>query len=290
MEARGRAALALTVLAVTASAGCGAGDERAAGASSSIEVAGETRNFQLYRPDGADGTPAVVVVLHPLGGNARQAERSYGWNEVADAEGFLVVYPDGRDSSWNAGGGCCGTAAEEDVDDVGFLTVLIETLLEDEDVDPNRVYVTGMSNGGMLSYALACDTDSVAAIAPVAATMLPDCPNPAPVSVLHVHGTADRVVHFDGGLASDAGEVDTPSVSAVVEHWRTVGDCTAPTGTTVGTVQHSTASCAEGREVHLTTVGGLGHEWPGSDQEAGAASPFDATEAIWRFFEANPRP
>ena len=274
--------------------GCG-GEERTAGertdASPGIVVDGETRGYQLYRPDDAEASPALVVVLHPLDGSARQAEGTYGWNDVADAEGFLVAYPDGRNGSWNAGGGCCGAAADEDVDDVGFVDALIDSLVEAENIDPARVYVTGMSNGAMLSYALACETDTVAAIAPVAGTMLADCTGPSPVSVLHVHGTDDTTVRFEGGIATGDTEVDTPSVPSVIEHWRTVDGCTAPTVTTVGAMQHSLAYCAEGREVQLTTVAGVGHEWPGSAESGSAdASPFDATETIWRFFEANPQP
>jgi polyhydroxybutyrate depolymerase len=163
-----------------------------------------------------------------------------------------------------------------------------------EGVDPAQVYVTGMSNGAMMSYALACATDILAAIAAVAGTLLTDCPSPTPVSVLHIHGLADDSVRFDGGLGSGVAEIDGPPIPSVIERWRTVAACTPPSVTTVGPVQNSIAFCAEGREVALTTVDGAGHQWPGAESARRAADPsstaLDATETIWRFFAANPHP
>ena len=297
-----RAALLLTVT-ITAVAAC-ARDERPADDGAGARPPGAhtyridtdegPREYRLYRPADLDRSPTLVVMLHGGGGSARQAERAYGWDDVADREGVLVAYPDGVGRTWNAGGGCCGQAARDDVDDVGFLLALIDELVTADDVDPARTYVTGMSNGAMLSYALACSTGVVAAIAPVAGTMLADCPSPGPVSVLHIHGSADDNVRFDGGLGAGAGRIDGPPVPSVIEQWRAVDGCTPPTVTTVGAVQNSVSYCAEGREVQLTTVEGAGHQWPGSDVVRDSADPpsaqLDATETIWRFFEANPRP
>lgn len=146
----------------------------------------------------------------------------------------------------------------------------------------------------MMSYALACSTDTLAAIAPVAGTLLADCPSPAPVSVLHIHGLADTSVCFDGGLGSGVSEVDGPSITSVVERWRTVAACTPPSVTTLGAVQNSIAYRAEGREVALTTVDGAGHPWPGAPSPRRAADPastaLDATQTSRRFLAANPRP
>jgi polyhydroxybutyrate depolymerase len=295
--------LTSSMVAVTVLAGCGGGARPAAdetgaaptaAATSDLEVGDETRSYRLYRPANAEAQPALVLVLHGGGGTSLQAERTYGWNDLADQEGFLVAYPDGRGRTWNSGGGCCGRAAADDVDDVGFLLALIDDLVTAERVDPARVYATGMSNGAMMSYALACSTDVLAAIAPVAGTMLADCTAPAPVSVLHIHGLADSSVRFDGRPGDGVAEIDGPPIPSVIEHWRTVGACTPPSVTTVGAVQHSIAYCAEGREVALTTVEGAGHQWPGAESPRRAADPasteLDATETIWRFFEANPHP
>jgi polyhydroxybutyrate depolymerase len=295
--------LALLLLVAAVVAGCGRGADRTpapaapsptAAQPHRIEVAGEPRSYRLYRPADVEAEPALVLMLHGGGGTALQAERTYGWNAVADREGFLVVYPEGRDRTWNAGGGCCGGAARDDVDDVGFLLALIDELVTTEEVDPSRIYVTGMSNGAMMSYALACNTDVLAAIAPVAGTLLADCPAPSPVSVLHVHGTADTSVRMDGGLGDGVAEIDGPPITSLIERWRAVDQCTPPSTTNVGAVHHEMASCAEGREVGLITVDGAGHQWPGSESVRGFADPPavepDATETIWRFFAANPRP
>ena len=259
-----------------------------------IEVDAQTRSYRLYRPSEVEAEPALVVMLHGGGGTALQAERTYGWNALADREGFLVVYPEGRHRAWNSGGGCCGRAVRDDVDDVGFLQAVVDELVSSEGVDASRIYVTGMSNGAMMSYALACSTDILAAIAPVAGTMLADCADPTPVSVLHIHGTADTSVRMDGGLGSGPAQIAGPPISSVVARWRAVDRCTPPTTTTVGAVQHEIASCADGLEVGLITVDGAGHQWPGAERARGSADApadqLDATETIWRFFDANPRP
>lgn len=293
--------MALLVLAATVSAGCERHVRQSQRPASSAEAhtyrldAGDVqRSYRLYRPSDVEASPALVVMLHGGGGTGLQAERTYGWDDLADREGFLVAYPDGLGHTWNAGGDCCGRAAREDVDDVGFLLALIGELVTAEHVDPARVYVTGMSNGAMMSYALACSSDVAAAIAPVAGTMLADCRAPSPVSVLHIHGLSDANVRFDGGLGAGVGRIDGPPVASVIEQWRAVDGCTPATVTTAGAVRHSVSSCAEGREVQLTTIDGAGHQWPGSDVVRDVADPpsseLDATETIWRFFEANPRP
>jgi polyhydroxybutyrate depolymerase len=289
---------AALLIAVAVLPGCGRGPTRstpaAASASGTLQVDGETRTYRLHRPDELPDAPALVVVVHGGGGSGRQAERSYGWDALADDEGFLVAYPDGLNRTWNAGGGCCGQAAADDVDDVAFLEALVTELSDNAGVDPDRVFITGMSNGAMMAYALACASDVVAAIAPVAGTMLADCPDPDPVSLLHIHGTADSLVPLDGSRGEGPVHVDGPPITTVIDRWRSVDDCTPATVTTVGPVQHSFAGCAEGREVQLTTIDGAGHQWPGADVARNESDPpstaLDATATIWRFFEANPRP
>ena len=259
-----------------------------------LAIGDDERAYRIHHPTDLPAEPALVLVLHGAGGSARQAEESYGWTALADREGFLVAHPDGLHRTWNTEGGCCGRAAAQDVDDVAFLTAVVEDVARRTTVDMDRVFVTGMSNGAMMSYTLACSTDIVAAIAPVAGTMLGECADPAPVSVLHLHGTADAVVRMDGEPGERLPGVDPPPLDDVVDHWRSVDDCLEPSEVSVGPVRRSVSGCADGRSVELVTVEGAGHEWPGASPARQAADPaypdLDATAEIWRFFAAHPKP
>ncbi|WP_116449333.1 alpha/beta hydrolase family esterase [Blastococcus litoris] len=266
----------------------------AAGASSQrLDVDGRERSYRAYRPTGLAAAAPLVLVLHGGGGSARQAEEAYGWTEVAEREGFVVVHPEGVHRAWNTDGGCCGRAAAQDVDDVAFLTQVVDDVAQRVDVDPDRVFVTGMSNGAIMAYTLACRTDVFAAVAPVAGTMLVDCPDPAPISVFHLHGTEDTAVRMDGSPGERAGIVGPP-VADVVGLWRSVDRCLEPSVVVDAPVRRSVSGCADGRSVELVTVDGAGHQWPGSEVRRPAAdAPYpglDATENIWRFFAAHPRP
>ena len=212
-----------------------------------VTVGGTERTVLLYRPDGTAQRAPLVVMLHGGYGSASQAESTYGWDEQADTAKFLVAYPDGLYRSWNAGT-CCGPPAALGVDDVAFVSEVVRSLEAEGAVDADRVYVTGMSNGAMLAYRLACSTDLFAAVAPVAGTILVDCGNATPTSVLHIHGAADKNVPYGGGPGSAvtvAGEprVDGPSVPADNATWRAIDQCEAPVVATTGAVSTSTATC-----------------------------------------------
>ena len=112
----------------------------------------------------------------------------------------------------NAAGACCGPAAEDGVDDVGFIKAMVARLTRALPLDEERIYVAGMSNGGVLAYALACRTSLLAAIGVVAGTQVGRCDEPRPMSVLHVHGLADTMVRFDGGPAVVPGALPVPRV------------------------------------------------------------------------------
>lgn len=235
----------------------------------SIESGGVSRTFHLYRPQGlADAVP-LVVMLHGGFGNGAQAERSYHWDDAANGGHFLVAYPDGLNRAWNAGT-CCGEPQRDNVDDVGFLTAMVGAIAQEIPIDRARVYVTGMSNGAMMALRLGCQTDTFAAIAPVAGTLLTDCGAARPTSVLQIHGTADERVPYNGGPgkafgASGIPRVDGPSAEAVNATWRAIDGCGSPTSTTAGDVTTQTAGCADGRTVELISVAGAGHQWPGGE-------------------------
>jgi polyhydroxybutyrate depolymerase len=250
-----------------------------------IVVDRRPRAFRLYRPAGLIEPAALVVMLHGGFGSGRQAEAAYGWNDRADRDGFAVAYPDGLDRVWNVGGGCCGQSGRAGVDDVAFIVAMVAQIRTTVPVDPARVYATGMSNGGMFAYRLACDTELFAAVAPVAGTLLGACPAPAPVSLIHVHGLADRRVRYDGQPGEGVGRIDGPPVPEVIASWRAVDGCEPPTVTTAATVTRSVAACRDGHAVVVVTIDDVGHEWPGAEGPVG----IDATDAIWRFFTEHPR-
>jgi len=164
------------------------------------------------------------------------------------------------------------------------------------------VYVTGMSNGAMMALRLGCQTDTFAAIAPVAGTLLTDCSQARPTSVLQIHGTADDRVPYNGGpgktLAINGNpRVDGPSVESVNATWRSIDECGAPTPGSAGSVTTQTAGCADGRTVELISVAGAGHQWPGGApsplaEQFGIPAPstaLDATDTIWQFFAHSQR-
>lgn len=290
--------LAVAVLGLVALTGCSpqARDQSQSG-TWTIESGGQQRSYSLYVPASSPDPAPLVLMLHGAFGSAEHAQEHYGWDAAADRYGFVVAYPDGMGRAWAAGGGCCGRPGRDGIDDVGFLTAVVADVGRRVAIDSDRVYATGMSNGGMMSYRLACDTTVFAAIAPVAGTLLGDCPSPAPTSVLHIHGVDDGIVRYDGGPGDGAAVVDGPSVPSVVDTWRTVGGCGPPREVTEGAVTTSSAGCAQGRSVVLVTIAGAGHQWPGSStspgQQALGADPpsdaLDATTVIAEFFAAHPR-
>ncbi|WP_077686651.1 alpha/beta hydrolase family esterase [Tessaracoccus aquimaris] len=250
---------------------------------------GTQRSFRTYRPAQVPQPVQVVVVLHGGGGSAATAEAAYGWDRAADRHGFVVVYPESVGQAWNAGS-CCGRAQTVDVDDVGFVGAVVAELLGEQPLDPERVYLTGFSNGAMLSYRIACEAPGVfAAIAPVSGTQLVDCADAKQVSLLAIHGTSDPSVPYGGGPGSGVGNVDGPSAPDVNQFWRTVDDCSEPTDQQSGAITRSTAACPSGRTVELITIDGGAHHWPGSASSQGnpsnsASNELDATEEIWSFF------
>jgi polyhydroxybutyrate depolymerase len=270
----------------------------------SLEIQGETRSYYVHVPPAAAaGKPlAVVFVLHGGGGSARHARAQTGFDAVADREGFLVVYPNGsgrfgeRLLTWNAGS-CCEYAAKQNVDDVAFFRAMVNALQKEHAIDPKRVYATGMSNGAMMSYRLACEmSDVFAAVAPVAGVQVaPSCEPREPVSVMHVHGSADENVLLQGGVGASAFAKDVrPPVAPAIQRWARHDGCAAtPTITREGAVETSRhAPCTAGAEVVFHLVHGGGHAWPGSQLKAPPerSTEMPATEVIWSFFAQHPKP
>ena len=273
----------------------------------SLAYAGAMRTYRLYVPSSPDPAgAALVVALHGGGGNAANLERTIGLNALAEREGFLVAYPNGSGRldeillTWNAGN-CCGYALDRQIDDVGFLRALVDQLQATFPLDRRRIYATGMSNGGMLSYRLACEAaDLFAAVAPVAGALnVEDCEPSEPVSLLAIHGTADQHVLFEGGppaVTADSHARLDRSVHYAVTFWAARDGCgLEPEASQTGGVVHEIYSnCIPGLGVELLAVEGGGHAWPGaapfSPQGDEPYPGLDASLAMWEFFKAHPKP
>lgn len=260
----------------------------------SIQHNGLTRTFILYVPATYSGLTNVPLLLnfHGYGSNASQ-QMSYGnFRPIADTAGFLIVHPQGTlDNSntthFNVGWGGSGT------DDVGFTSALIDSLSADYAIDQSRIYSTGMSNGGFMSFHLACNlSNRIAAIGSVTGSMVPftmaNCNASHPTPVLQIHGTADATVPYNGASGW------TASIPSVMTHWANYNNCnSSPTTTAVpntNTTDGSTVekvvyangdNCTEA--VHFKITGG-GHTWAGSSFPlTGTNYDINASTEVWKF-------
>lgn len=271
-----------------------------------IDYGGLARSYELHVPAGVDRPSGLVVNLHAAGATGRDQAALTHYDAVADAHGFIVVYPDGIDLSWADGRGA-SVPDRQGIDDVGFISALVDQLVTEYHVDRGRVFATGLSAGGFMANRLACDRpDLFAAIAPVGGTLGVNvgCNPSRPVSVLASDGTADPIVPFDGGaMTGRGGASDILSASALVDRWRQVNDCPGfpaqddlpATGDGTSTQRIAYAPCAQGTAVVFMRVDGGGHTWPGAPeilpvQAVGPATHgFDASEASWQFFDSHAR-
>jgi polyhydroxybutyrate depolymerase len=286
----------------------GAGGDR----DETMQSGGVQRIYHVHVPPTAPagGRFPLVLVFHGGGGTAKGAAKLYGFNQLADARGFVVVYPDGVDRRWNDGRGTTGRPWLNTVlvDDVGFVSAAIDHLRNALPIDPHRVYATGMSNGGILSHRLGCELfGKIAAIAPVAGTIAapeaPRCAPKTPVSVIEFHGTEDRFVPYEGGdILKRPERGSVLSVADTTALWSRLDGCpTAPRladlaashpedGTRIRRVTYG--PCKRTSEIALYTVIGGGHTWPGTawiPLLGPVSRQINATEIIWEFFERHPK-
>jgi len=278
----------------------------------SVIYDGRTRSYILHIPSFYnDSTPfPLVIALHGGGGNSKSMMDKTGFNDLADEKGFIVVYPDGtgrfknRLLTWNAEH-CCGYALDNNVDDVGFIRALIEKLQNNFNIDSKRIYVTGHSNGGMMTYRLGGElSDKIAAIAPVAGTIggkesenasLYVIPEPTnSVSVIALHGKLDESVLYDGGHGNNTrnNRIDL-SVNESISFWVEHNECITTPNRNIsdsGNIVIDYFLDGENEsEVALVTVMNGGHGWFGSDKDSTENQEINATEIIWEFFKNHPK-
>jgi polyhydroxybutyrate depolymerase len=274
------------------------------------------RRFLLHIPEGYAASRALplVVVLHGAFSTAREMEKWTGWSQLADREGFLVLYPEGIGlfgflQHWNAGH-CCGKAEEDDWDDVAFLEAAIDGTCRQYAVDRSRIYLMGFSNGGMLTYRFAEERSSLLAAAASVSGAInsrasPEQPEwriPAPerpVPFLIVHGAADKTVPYEGGTPLDRKSTrEYRSVSEAADFWVQANQSfvgPVEKGAFGGRVTESSwTDSTGGNEVRVLRILGWAHEWPGGPFTR-ALPPedplrdFDAAAVIWSFFKQYPR-
>jgi len=252
---------------------------------------GLSRNYRLYIPAAyANQTNLPLVFnLHGLTSNALAQQFYSKMNEVADTAGFIVCYPNGIDNSWNSGFNPNG------VDDVGFINALIDELSTQYNIDLNRVYTCGMSNGGYQSYFLACELPNrFAAIASVTGTMFPSvfssCNPQRSIPVLQFHGTNDSTVLYNGSATATA-------IEDVIKFWVDNNLCTAEGDTVnipnIDTTDQSTAqlisytNCVDNSAVQFYKILDGAHTWPGAATDFLGITNYDinASELIWNFFK-----
>jgi polyhydroxybutyrate depolymerase len=279
----------------------------------SIKSGGLYRVYYLHVPS-SQGPYPLVLVFHGGGGTPEYTERESKFSQLSDKEGFLVAYPQGYRRSWNDGRGDMHSPAQRDsVDDLGFIKALLDDVESNFDVDPKRIYSTGISNGGVFSHYLATNMSSrIAAIAPVSAgypvTVRDQFHPTAPVSVLMIQSADDPLVPYNGGdihLPIVPDRVGVVPTDDAVRMWVT-HDGTDLTPMVVDLPDtHPDDGCREqkftyrggtgGSEVVLIKITGGGHTWPGGNQYLSSrivgvvCRDFNATDVIWEFFKNHPK-
>lgn len=284
----------------------------------SLRVDGVTRTYNIHVPDIYTGSVPVpmVIALHGGGGSSKKMANLTGFNAISDTYGFIVVYPNGIENRWNDGRMLKEYTTQKDtIDDVNFISKLIDQICEQYTIDKTRIYVTGISNGAMMSCRLACElSEKIAAIAMVVGAMpeqIADTCEPAsPLSVLLIAGTDDPLVPFEGGkIASGRKNKKYGGVKSMydtVRFWVQHNGCSETPHVAWLPDTDPDDGCRVRKEVYLYgengtevvfyCIEGGGHTWPGGFQYAAVriigktCYDFDASETIWNFFNEHQKP
>ena len=277
-----------------------------------LQTADGPRHYLLHVPASYTGRERVPLVLnfHGYGGNGARQNAYSGLVPISDANGFILVSPDGLPTMngtpwWNN----LLLPGPQYQDDVAFVNALLDKLESDVCTDTARIYATGMSNGALMSSRLACSLSSrIAAVAPVAGAYYPPlvtdrgpepCADTRPVPFLGFHGTLDPQVPFNGGPSTQGGTFRLPIDDAtpgedVLQDWAAHNGCTSGrqesfVSAEVRLVTYS--GCTDSAEVQGYIVDGGGHTWPGSSVERPpelTTHDISASELMWKFFQAHP--
>ncbi len=273
----------------------------------SVQSNGNQRKYLIHTPVGySDSGKAMplVLMLHGALGNAWSAQFDSGMTQKSDADHFILVYPYGSSGvartllTWNAGT-CCGLAGKSKVDDVGFIRALISDVRSKYKIDSDRIYVAGISNGGMMAYRLGCElSDVIAAVASVkGCQMTRSCAPQSPVSVISFSGVKDDIILYNGGTGTMLGyKVKCPPAAETLKFWATANQCNKalPLEDSASVTKEAYLNEQNGAEVCLYTLKNEGHVWPGgrtpvpffADKSTGDIS---ATDILCDFFWKHPK-
>lgn len=286
-----------------------------------LQVGNLERHYLLYIPPSYEkGKPLpLVIMLHGMGGTALLSLRETGWSAKADSENFIIVYPEAtrpeqkrspnlrtNPQAWNDGSGRFH-AAEREIDDVAFIKALIESLESSYSIDPDRIYVTGFSNGASMTFRLGAElADRIAAIAPHSGTCWTESLSPArAISVCYLAGDSDSLNPIGGGFpklalgGKDQGGRQKPPVMEMITKWGKALKCdeTPTTNTNEGGVRMLRFGPGVNHsEVVYYCVEGLGHHWAGGTSQAPEFlvgknnKKLNATDVVWDFFKSVSRP
>lgn len=271
------------------------------------------RSYLIHLPPAVHLQKPLPVLFHLHGGGGTAKGTSgltFGrFNTLADRDGFIVVYPDAIEKNWNDGRKSnLVTAWKENIDDVGFIAEIIKELKATYLIDSDRIYTTGMSNGGFMSSRLLCDRPDLfrggaVLTASLSKDYVPECTPSSPVAVLVMNGTDDGLVPYEGGqikvFNKPRGEI--LSTDDYVDMWKEKNQCVSQhpvvslpdkvdDGTTVSIREYS--DCADRGALVLYTITGGGHTWPGGRQYLGekwigkTSKELIACDVIWQFFQS----
>ncbi len=287
---------------------CGASHTDADTKQYTLAIGPSLRSFFVHVPKNlAAAHPPLVIALHGGGTNGKKMERFCGLSETAERYGFVVVYPNGSGRlkgflTWNAGS-CCGYAEKHDSDDVAFIRQLIQYMIGQYHIDPSRVYITGISNGGMMAYRLAAEIpDLIAAIAPVAGTLTIDPGTiQAAMPIIHFHGADDRFVPFEGGRGSRGVTKNSyMAVEEAIKVWKRINRAEEPPrveelpalhndGTRV--IRYTYRTGRDSQNIVLYKIIGGGHTWPGQPHArlllGRTTTEISANDLLWEFFRTH---
>ncbi len=256
----------------------------------SLDHDGKTRKYLLYIPEGYDvKNMPLVMVLHGYTGTAYGIRTYSNFNSVADRDGFAVVYPQGLRlagaTHFNVG------LDSSDVDDVGFLSTLIDHLQDKFLLSEENTFITGMSNGGYMSYTMVIDYPdyfkAMASVGGVISYHSWQVETYQQMNILQIHGTKDYVVPIDGSWPYDNAWGDVPGLDVLLGRWKTVNGTTTNTTETISesTILYKYTNPESNLHVWYYEIDGYGHAWPINRQQSQGVDPgFHATEAIWDFF------
>lgn len=299
--------------APTATADVGKKIEKSGTYTFTIRYADHDRHYIVHIPktyNAAVSSP-LLLALHGGGGDMsiQADDQFYKQISKSEAEGFIAVFPNGfsrfpsgKLATWNAGK-CCGAARDEKIDDIGFLKTVIKNVSAQINIDSKRIFATGMSNGAMMVYRLACEmSDTIRAVAAVAGTdNTISCAPKNPIPILHIHAKDDDHVLFGGGAGARAfrdrsAVAEFTSVADTIAKWVKFNQCEGK-ATRILEVSGATCeiyrSCKAGlfgkTEVELCVTDKGGHSWPGGKKPRGGSSPSNAISAndvMWEFFRS----